>query len=337
MLEFPFAAPEPGAKPIEIADGVLWVRLAIPFALNHVNIYLLREGDGWLGVDAGPNNAETRAAWNTLLADLGGPQRLKRLLVTHHHIDHAGAAGWLSRLTGCEVLMSETEFGALKRSTTAETPDRESQLFAYFQWLGCALDEARRMSERRFLENSLILEIPERITPVAAGDTLHINGADWTASLGGGHTLASVLLTRTDQGMVIVGDQILSHISPFVGKFMADPRTDQLQNYLAFLAQAGPLIPAKALTLPGHGVPFYGAAERAAQLAQHHEDRCQKIIAACKNGPVAVRDIVDAVFTRNLDGVMGMALAETYAHLNLLVEQGRLVRVETAQRLMFAV
>ncbi|MEO8081379.1 MAG: MBL fold metallo-hydrolase, partial [Caldimonas sp.] len=103
-LDYPFGEtlPERGAT-VEVAPGVLWVRMGLPFALDHINVWLLRdEGDpasgkqaGWSIVDTGIDDAATRAAWERVFATSLGGLPVVRVIVTHLHPDHIGLAHWL--------------------------------------------------------------------------------------------------------------------------------------------------------------------------------------------------------------------------------------------------
>src|SRR6201990_20629 len=95
---------------VEGTPGVLWVRLKLPFRLNHVNIYLLADGDGWAMIDSGFGNEETIAAWTTLFEGPLKHVKITRLIVTHSHPDHVGLAGWIVERFNCPLEMSQVEY-----------------------------------------------------------------------------------------------------------------------------------------------------------------------------------------------------------------------------------
>lgn len=335
MSEPIVAPPAAGAPPLRVADGLLWMRLALPFALNHVNVFVLRDGDGWLAVDAGIDNADTRQSWETLFAAIGGREKLKRLLVTHHHVDHVGSAACVARETGCEVLMSAPEAAELRRSLTPHAGDREQRLVAHFHRLGCDPKEAAELAAHRWRTTSYVGGYPERVRLLEAGETVTIDGRPYAVRLGGGHTVASVMLAAQDRSILIAGDQILHHISPFVGVLLDAPEANPLADYLRFLADVGPTIAPETLVLPGHGVLFRDGKARCDALAAHHAERCERILRNCREEARSVRGLIEAVFTRNLDGVMGMALAEIHAHVNLMLADGRLTAAERDGQLVY--
>jgi len=334
MLEFPFETPDVGDAPVAVAEGVFWLRLPLPFVLDHVNLWLIDDGDGWTIIDSGLDFPPIRAAWRRIFAFIGGGHRLKRLIVTHHHMDHVGMAAAVQRETGCAVLMTAPEVEALGKSLIPDAADREQRLTAHYMRLGAAEAEAMTAAKGRSRIEAFVSGIPEGIAIAAPGETVTIGGQPWRASTGDGHTDASLILTRGDGALMIAGDQILSHISPFIGAMMNNRDDDPLADYLAFLGDIGPRIAAGTLVLPGHRPPFRGGRERCAELAAHHHERCEAVLAGCAAGPVRIRALLPLLFRRSLEGVLGLALAETLAHVNYLANRGRLRRFEVDGRLM---
>lgn len=323
-LHFPFPTPPADGHPLEIAPGIFWVRFAIPFALTHVNIYLLRDSDGWVAIDTSAGTSATEATWNEVFRFMGGPRALKRLIITHHHVDHSGAAGWLMRQTGCDVLMAALERDAMARSLTPHAPDRSQRLVRHLLWLGCPENEAQEIPRNiwRIADYSGPLAAAPQV--IAAGDNLTIGGRNWRLRTGNGHAPESIMLHCEAEDILVAGDQILPKISPFIGVFMEDKDKNPLADYMGFLEGAAQDIPADTLVLPGHGLPFAGAGRRIRVLHTHHIERCDLLLASCRAETSTPRALVDRLFRRNLDGMMSMALAETMAHVNYLVADGRL-------------
>jgi len=109
-LQFPFADPPAPGTAVEAAPGVFWLRMPLPYALDHINLWLLRDGDGWTIVDCGLNTDATRALWEQLFGSLLADAPVRRVIVTHYHPDHFGLAGWLTRRFDVELWMTEGEF-----------------------------------------------------------------------------------------------------------------------------------------------------------------------------------------------------------------------------------
>src|ERR1700730_16063891 len=109
-LVFPFPTPPEPGNLIEVAPGILWTRVPLPFRLDHVNIYLIDRGDGWAVLATGIDNDATRTTWETLVAGPLAGRRLTRLIVTHMHPDHIGLAGWLTEKFDIPLLTSQTAY-----------------------------------------------------------------------------------------------------------------------------------------------------------------------------------------------------------------------------------
>ena len=105
-LSYPFAAPPEFGRPLEVAAGVYWLRMPLPFALDHINLWVLRDGHGWALVDTGIGNDITRGHWEYVFGTLLEDSFVTRLIVTHHHPDHAGNAAWLAQRWGVPVMMT---------------------------------------------------------------------------------------------------------------------------------------------------------------------------------------------------------------------------------------
>ena len=110
-LDYPFAGPPERGHTLEVAPGVRWIRMPLPYALNHINLWAIDDGAGWAIVDTGVRTEETVAIWHELFANHAHDRRpLTRVIVTHMHPDHVGMAGWLTRKFGIRLWMSRLEY-----------------------------------------------------------------------------------------------------------------------------------------------------------------------------------------------------------------------------------
>lgn len=321
MIEL-LAAPEPGV-PVTVADGIFWLRARLPLALDHVNLWLCDDGDGWTVVDTGYGDPPTWRMWEATLAGLLAGRPVRRVLVTHFHPDHAGQAGALCRATGAALWMSRTEWltcRALALDTgTASVATTEDCYRA------ADLPEAvvARQVQRGNAYRKVVSEPPPVFTRIVAGQTLTLAGSRWQVLIGQGHAPEQVTLWCSERNLLLAADQILPRISPVIGVWPSEPEADPLRDFLGSLAQYRDL-PADCRVLPSHGVPFEGLHDRLAQLAEHHAERLERTLAACA-APATAAAVLQALFQRALDAhQMGFALAETLAHLNRLIGLGRL-------------
>lgn len=317
-------APEPGTL-AEVAPGILWLRLALPFPLNHVNIYLLEDGPGWAVLDTGINDARSRAEWEALLAGPLAARRPTRLIATHFHPDHVGLAGWLTERCQIELVMSRTEY----LTTQLHRRWAEAEEIAAYRafYAECGLDEAATgaMLERDIGYRWLTTDLPPAFRRIAAGDVLSIGGRRFEVLTGGGHSPELVMLLCREEGIFLAADQVLAKISPNVSVWPQEPHSDPLGDFLSTLADLRDGVAEDVLVLPAHNLPFRNLHARLADLAAHHAQRCEAVAAACPE-PVLPAEIVPRLFPRKLDAHQtSFAFGETVAHVNYMLRRGLMV------------
>ncbi len=322
-------------EPQEVAPGLLGLRLALPFALDHVNVWLLRDGAGWLVIDTGIADARTQARWQALREGFLLGQSIDRLLVTHFHPDHLGLAGWLCAEAGAQLLASRTEwlFGqSLTRDVSAGFVEAGRQ---FDRLAGLAEPTVAERAARGNLYRSRVVLPPPSYQRLQAGQTLMIDGDPWQVLIGRGHAPEMVCLYSGSRNLLIAADQILPRISPNVSVWGYEPDADPLSEFMASLAEFRRL-PADCLTLPSHGQAFFGLHARIDQLREHHNQRLAECLDLCRVPATAV-EVMGALFPRGLDShQLTFALGETLAHLNCLMHQGRLAReIDAAGRWRF--
>lgn len=328
-LRFPFEEAPPIGVPVEVAPGILWLRFPLPFRLDHVNIYLIEDGDGWAVVDTGIADDVTRAAWRTLLDGPLAGKRLTRLIVTHFHPDHMGLAGWLCAEYGLPLLTSQTSY--LMAAHICLTPGalEATPYQDFYLHHGMDADTARLVSTHGHQYLRMVAPLPLTFRRLLSGDTLVIGRRTFRVYTGDGHAPEQIMLYLEDEKILFAADQVIAKITPNIGVWAVDPEGDPLGHYLRSLRLLEAHVPEETLVLPGHQLPFYGLAERCRQIVNHHEDRCQMIGEACASGPKSVAELVPVLFTRPLDAhQMSFAFSETHAHVNRMIRRGELAWIE---------
>jgi glyoxylase-like metal-dependent hydrolase (beta-lactamase superfamily II) len=325
--DYPFdGTPETGTT-MEVAPGVHWLRMPLPFALNHINLWLLEDDDGWTIVDTGINSDEVKAAWQQIEAQHFTDERpVKRVIVTHFHPDHMGLAGWLCERYGVMMTATLSEW-SFARMLHSDTPDVLLPGFSKFYHAAGFDDELiKEVSGRAGRYPKSVTPIPTSFVRVLEGDTISINGKKWTVIIGRGHAPEHMCLYCDDLNVMISGDQILPRISPNVSIWPQEPEADPLAQYLGTMDNFRHL-PKDTLVLPSHDWPFRGLHERLDDLAEHHGERLDETLAICKEPSTGV-DILKGLFTRKLDShQLFFAVGESLAHAHHLVTQGRAKRV----------
>ncbi len=330
-LVFPHIAPPAPAAVIEVAPGILWTRLALPFLLDHVNIYFIDDGDGWALVDTGLGDRATQAAWQPLLAGLLRERPLTRIIATHFHPDHIGAAGFLLQHFDVPLYMSATEY--LQSLNIHLDPGAlEAEHYRRF-YLDHGLDT--ETTQRVVTSGHAYLKLTSGLPPtyhrVVAGDMLRIGGREFDVLTGGGHSPEEVMLASRSDKLLLAADQVLPNISPNVSVVAVDPEGDPLGYYLRSLQALRRDISDDVLVLPGHNLPFYGLHARLAELTDHHQARCERIARACREAPKSAAELIPFVYARTLDPhQMGFAFSEVLAHVNYMLRQGTLKPAATA-------
>ncbi len=319
-------APEPG-RVHEVAPGVLWVRFALPFLLNHVNVYLIEDEGGWAVFDTGLGNDATRAAWEGVLAGALHGQRLTRIICSHFHPDHVGLVGWLTQRFSAPLSMPRAEFlmaRVLEDRVMAPDP-------GFYTERGLAVNEGGRVAGDGHDYLKLVTGLPTRFHRLVAGETLRIGRRGFTVHTGGGHAPEQGMLYCAADGLFFPADQVLLRISPNISVGSMEPDANPLGEYLASLAALGRDIPDDVLVLPGHGVPFTGLHTRLGELAEHHATRCALIAEAAREAPRTAADLLPVLFKRQMDAHQtGFAFGEVLAPVNHMRRQGTLVQARDA-------
>lgn len=329
-LEFPFdVAPAPGTVRA-IAPGLGWLRMPLPFDLDHINLWLLDdeyEGRAALAlVDTGLGSEQTRARHEQALAAEARGRRLARLIVTHYHPDHAGAAAWLAERHGAELWMARSEFLTVHAARNGAAGYSTEQQIALFRAHGMSKEAADALRERGNLYGKMVPAFPVSHRRVIEGDALRIGGRQWRAIVGFGHAPEHLSLYCAELNVLIAGDMLLPKISTNVAVRPVDPMSNPLRTFLDSIGRYRTL-PADVLVLPSHGLPFRGAHARIAALETHHAARLEALAAACKAAPRSAADALEVLFRRRLDAnAIYFAMGEAIAHLHCLYYAGRVER-----------
>ncbi|MCX8085847.1 MAG: MBL fold metallo-hydrolase [Rhodocyclaceae bacterium] len=317
-LHCPFAAPPAIGATREVAPGLQWLRMPLPFALDHVNLWLIEEGEAWAAVDAGIALDPVKAAWREILAQ----RRLARLIVTHYHPDHLGLAAWL----GAPLWIAPAEYHAARATIEQSEGHTVSGMLDFFARHG--LDAARLalLAELGHAYARGVPALPEAFTPLSEGEVLRLGAHEWRIILGHGHSPAHACLYSEALGILIAGDMLLPRISTNVSLLYGE-NGDPLGQFLASLERLA-MLPADTLVLPSHGLPFYGLHARIRQLQAHHDARCAALVAACAKAPATAAELLPVLFQREIADPhqLRFAMGEAIAHLVHLERRGAIER-----------
>ena len=325
-ITYPFEAPEPGQR-IEVAPGVHWIRLPLPFRLDHINVWALQDGDGWSLVDTGIRTPQTVQAWEALTADGPLSRPLNRVLVTHMHPDHIGLAGWFTRRSGASLHISRLEYltcRSLTGDTGREPPADALRFYREAGWGEAALEA---YAARFGSFGNHIYALPDSFRRLSDGQRLRIGGHEWEVVMGSGHSPEHACLYCADLKLFISGDQVLPRISSNVSVQPLEPEANPMKDWLDSLARLRQRVPDDVLVLPAHNKCFRGLHARLQALEQGQHEALERLRTTLSQ-PGRVVDVFTALFKRDIPQTdaaqLGMATGEAVACLNYLLAQGTL-------------
>lgn len=329
QINYPFdALPEAGAS-YEVAPGVYWLRMPLPFVLDHINLWLLDDGPGVTAVDTGIAMDTVKAAWTSALGAFPDGRCLTRQIVTHFHPDHLGLAAWLEAETGAPLWMTQGEYMAAHLMAAAVPPFDTATMVDFFRRHGLADAPVAALEQRGNVYRRGVPVIPATFQRLIDGDDIRIGTNDWRVIVGHGHAPEHASLYCAGLGVLIAGDMLLPRISTNVSANASVPNLDVLGLYLDSIERLTAL-PDSTLVLPSHGRPFRGLHVRVAALQEHHAARCCDLLAACTIRPHTAAELLATLFGRSFDDPHQtmFAMGEAIAHLIYLEKQRRLKRTE---------
>ncbi len=322
--------PEPG-QTVELAPGIHWIRMRLPMQLNHINLWLLEEDDGWTIVDTGLKDQPTKDAWEQLFQNVMRGKPVKRVIVTHLHPDHIGLAGWLVRLFDVDLWMTRTDY-LLCRILVADTgQEAPAEGIKFYRAAGYPEEMIEAYKTRFGMFGHGVYRLPNAYRRIVDGEKITIGGRIWTVIVGTGHAPEHACLYCESLNIFISGDQLLPRISSNVSVHPTQPEANPLQDWLDSCHKLKTHLAEDCLVLPSHNEPFRGAHKRLDELIQEHESSMAKLLELC-HIPMRAVDCFPALFrSRITSGNYGMATGESIAHLNCLRARGHILRETDAQ------
>jgi len=327
-LNYRFQDRQPGeAEVTEVAKGVFWLRLPLFGRLNHINVWLLRDYDGWTVVDTGLNREDVQRIWRSVFESHLEGKPVTRVIATHLHGDHTGNAGWICRHWDCELWMSRADFYMCKVMAADGPSDVPEDAIRFYRRAG--FDDARldRYRARFGQFGANVTPLPAGYRRIEDGQYIDIGGREWRAAIGHGHAPEHVCLYCPELKVIIGGDQLLPKITPNVSVQPSEPYANPLRDFVNTCSRFREMLPPDLLVLPAHEMLYEGLHERLTELIDWHEVCLEKLYDLCSEPKRAV-DCFSALFKSEINDFSYFpATGESIAHLHCALER-RMLKVE---------
>lgn len=325
VLSYPIAEAPVAGTVMAVAPGVYWLRMPLPFVLNHINLWLLEDGDGWTIVDCGFASDDACECWECIFANHLGGKPVKRVMVTHFHPDHIGLADWLCERFQVTPWMTKSEYLQAHNVRNRTSSFDAESLRDLMTRHGLDAPRLHWIEAREHLYPRGVPTVPRAHQRMRDRDLIRIGAHTWRVIVGHGHSPEHASLHCEKLGVFIAGDMLLPRISTNVSVWPAEPEADPVGDFLDSLTHYAAL-QAHTLVLPSHGLPFYGLHARVEALREHHRGRLERLLKACAT-PQCATDVLPVLFDRKFeDHHLLFAVGEAIAHLNHLMHRGALRR-----------
>ena len=293
-------------------------RLSIPnpFFEGRNSIYLI-PADPVTLIDSGVATDKAFAALEHGLSELRlSVKDIRRVVLTHKHIDHIGNAWRIQEIADAEILIHHSECKSVTDVDPSGTRFRTLVDAKLAEWNVPADDWPPKNSGMPQWR----LE-PAEVTGLADGDALPFEGGQMRVVHTPGHTSGSICLLGT--GVLFSGDHVLQEISPNIGggDLRSRGMLGQFMASLDAISQVGDDV----IVHPGHGECFTKIGQRCQQLKGHHEERLQQVLGILSGGSLSVYEVALRLFGDMAGIHLVLGCAEANAHLELLAERGHAV------------
>ncbi len=334
-ITFPFADYPAAGTATEVAEGIFWISTTVPFvALKQVNLWLLRDGPGWTMIDCGYGKPHVREQLMETWASVLGGRPVTRLIVTHFHPDHAGNSGFIAEHWGLRPLMTQGEWFTANLAHADKDTDAIKPREDFYRRHGLSEAQVGKFSGEVLLYKDGV-KLPHDYKRLRNGDVVEIGSDRWRVVVGEGHSPEHVSLYCAERRILIAGDQILPAITTNVSTWPAEPEFDAVGAFLATCRKFLDLLDPDTLILPSHRKPFVNVRYRLRELAVHHADRLNLMLAGAGR-ETSAGELIDVLFRSGLDGhQIGFAMGEIIAHLNHLVVLGHMRMIETRAQVRY--
>lgn len=329
ILSFPISSKPEFGIPLKVEEGVFMLKMPIPYALDHINLWLLRDGTGWTIVDSGFYSEESVLLWNKVLTEFCNNEPIQKIIITHFHPDHVGMAQWLARKTKASVHMSQIEFLTTQMACQEYSTHQKAIRCQYFERFGLGQEEVKKLQDKVGGYVTGVPEAPISYQRLVGGESISINNEQWRLFQFSGHSPGHICLNNEQRQLLISGDQVLANISPNISVNFYETEANPLADYLASLETLSTLTQ-DTMVLPAHGRVFIGIKERAKALTEGHIKSLDQIRTFCQQARSGLEVLEELYGSRLSLFNLSLGTGEAMAHLNYLVNTGEISRTDDA-------
>lgn len=319
-LVFPHLEMPDFGEPFEIADGVYWIRLPLLGPLKWINVWLIKDGDGFALVDTGINSPECFEAWQKIKTEFLKDCKITKVIITHMHPDHVGLAGYICQEYNVKMYMSRLEYVTCKMlvgDTGRPAPEAGVDFYRAAGWDEVSLANYR---QRFGGFGQMVYHLPDIFERLSDGQIIKIGDEDWRIITGTGHSPEHCCLYNSSLNMIISGDQILPKISSNISVFPTEPNANPMADWINSCTKLLNTLPESVFVLPSHNAPFYGVRYRLNELIEHHERALLRLKEFIFEKEARAVDCFSILFKKPISGSnFYMATGEALSHLNYLL------------------
>ena len=323
-LEYPFSNRPKDGELLNVKGGIHWLRMPLPIALNHINLWLIEGNNGFTIIDSGMSTDEAKGIWRNIFNEFVSPKKVEKILITHMHLDHSGLAGWLSSELNIDPHFTQKEHNETQKIIGGMSDEQIDLALDYYRKCGYDKKSEDQFRERIGLRKSLSSHKVEEIIVIKDGDVLNLSDGEWKVIIVEGHSPEHACLYNKENNVFICGDALLPRITPNVSVNPISPDANPLQSWIESLEKIKSVIPNDALVLPSHGYPYVGAHYRIDAIIENHFKKLESVLEAITE-PKNVTDLFSLLFKSEInEHTRVLAVGETMSHLNFLIGKGEI-------------
>ena len=305
----------------KFGDEVTQLKVPLPFRLNHINCYLVQGIRGLVLIDTGLNTDVSKSVWRDFLESQYLTQPIVAIVLTHLHPDHIGMSHWLQNELDIPVYLAAADIAMVRSLWCADSDSSKKAFSAHWGQFGLPVDMFNQLVERRASYKGLVHDLPRELSVLDEGIVDTLLGPDWSMVRVPGHSAGHVCLYHSPTRDMLTGDHVLPRITPNISLHVEGSR-NPLHDYIQSLYLIREYDCARYF--PAHGAVGNDLCERALEIIQHHDEKCQKILANTGSAET-VFEFMPLLFDKVIPAHQWMfAYGETAAHLVYMAQQGLL-------------